>query len=47
MTNDERKTLEDRIHNYGVATGEGRGEREWGKVMDELTKIQLKEEKGR
>jgi len=51
MTNDERKTLEDRILLYGDAkaadyAGYDLGaDRCWDRVMDELTKIQFKEEK--
>jgi len=56
MTNDDRKSLEDRILAYGDATREnftedrrqhsaGMIDHAWSKVMDEMTRIQRKEAK--
>ncbi len=56
MNNDDRKSLEDRIHDYGVATRDAGllrpgfrelvEDRAWDRVMVEMTKIQRKEERG-
>jgi len=48
MTNDERKLLEDRIYAYGTAVSRGRFKEEnaaWDRLMDEITKIQIKGER--
>lgn len=47
MTNDERKLLEDRIYEYGSGCRAGIVEEDaaWSKLMDEITKIQKREEK--
>jgi len=46
MTNDERKLLEDRIYQYGSAVllGDKAESAEWNRLMDDLTKIQKREE---
>jgi len=55
MNDDERKLLEDCISEYGTAcvlrsmtyTDKAQQvERTWGRLMDEMTKIQTKEGKG-
>jgi len=54
MNNDDRKALEDRIHDYGVATRDATllrpgfrllmEDRAWDRVMAAMMKIQRKEE---
>jgi len=48
MTNDERKLLEDRIHDYGAKMRDerwGENEKAWGRVMDSISKIQKRSER--
>ena len=54
MTNDDRRILEDRIYHYGTAVRDGsllqpryrKGVEDvaWSRVMNEMTRIQRKEE---